>query len=86
MEIYVNDNKVDYQPMFPLTWGNFFQKMLQDNNMIQKDHGIVRIILDGVDKLEVMIEQSDQMVPDTIFKVEIFTQDSLAITRNGSRK
>jgi hypothetical protein len=86
MEIYVNDNKVDYQPMFPLTWGNFFQKMLQSNNMIPKDHGIVRIILDGEDKLEVMIEESDQMVPDSILKVEIFTQDSLAITRNGFKK
>jgi hypothetical protein len=86
MDINVNDNKIGYQPMFPLTWGNFFQKMLENNDYIPKDHGIVRIILDGVDSLEVMIEQSDQMVPDSINKVEIFTQDSLSITRNGFEK
>jgi hypothetical protein len=86
MEIYVNGNKIDYQPLFPLTWGNFFQKLLQHENYIPKDHGIVDIELDDMASLNVMIEQSDRMVPENINVVKIFTKDSLSITKNGFSK
>lgn len=86
MDIYVNGNKIEYQPLFPLTWANFFQKLLQDDNFIPKDHGIVGIELDDVESLHVMTEESEKMVPSTIGVVKILTNDSLHITRNGFAK
>lgn len=86
MDIYVNDKKIAYQPMFPLTWGNFLKKLLQDESYIQKDHGIVRFVIDDVDSIDVMVEQQDRLVPNTIRKVELYTKDSLAITRDGFAK
>ncbi len=86
MNIYVNEEKIDYQPLFPLTWGNFFQKLLQDNNYIPKDHGIVDIILDGNASMEVMTDNTDQMVPEDIGEIRISTKDSISITRNGLEK
>lgn len=66
MDIYVNCNKIDFNPIFSLTWGNFFQKLLQNENYIPKDHGIVDIALDEEASLNVMIEQSNKMVPEKI--------------------
>jgi hypothetical protein len=86
MEIYVNDSKIDYQPMFPLTWGNLFQKLLQNDNYIKKDHGIVRIIADDEESLQVMVEQTDKMVPEDIKILQLFTKNSIAITRDGFEK
>jgi hypothetical protein len=86
MEIYVNDYKIDYQPMFPLTWGNLFQKLLQNENHIKKDHGIVRIIADDEESLQLMVEQRDEMVPEDIKVLRLFTKDSVSITREGFEK
>lgn len=86
MDIYVNDNKIAYKPMFPLTWGNFFQKMLQEPEYMKKDHGIVKISIDGVDSLDVMLNGSDDLVPETIGEIRIYTKDSLSITRDGLAK
>ncbi len=86
MDIYVNDNKIGYKPMFPLTWGNFFQKMLQEPEYIKKDHGIVKISIDGVDSLDVMLNGTDELVPETIVEIRIHTKDSLSITRDGLAK
>lgn len=86
MDIYINGNKIDYKPIFPLTWGNFFQKLLQDDNYIPKDHGIVEIIADDVDSLRVMTEQSDKMVPETIKDIKIATKNSYEITKDGFAK
>jgi dimeric dUTPase (all-alpha-NTP-PPase superfamily) len=86
MEIKVNDNKIDYTPVFPLTWGNFLQKLLQEGNHIPKDHGIIGIKLDGVDSLQVMTEETDKRVPEDINLVEIFTRDSVTITKEGLAK
>ena len=86
MDIHVNGNKIDYTPEFPLTWGNFFQKLIQEGNYIPQDHGIVRITLDGVDSLDVMIEKTDKMVPEDIEQVEITTRDSVSITKEGLQK
>jgi hypothetical protein len=86
MEIYVNDRKIDFQPEFPLTWGNFFQKLLQEKNYIRKDHGIVRVIADDEESLQVMTEHVDKMVPEDINVLRLYTKDSISITREGFEK
>lgn len=86
MEIKVNGNKIDYTPEFPLTWGNFLQKLLQEGNYIPKEHGVIGITLDGVESLNVMTEETDKMVPEDINLVEIFTRDSVTITKEGLAK
>ena len=86
MEIYVNDHKIDYKPMFPLTWGNLFQKLLQNENYIQKDHGIVQIIADDVESLQVLVQQKDNMVPENIKVLQLFTNNSISIARDGFEK
>lgn len=86
MEIYINGSQIDYQPLFPLTWGNFFQKLLENQDYIPKDHGIVDVSVDDADSLNVMIEQSDKMVPEDIKVIRIATKDSLTITRDGFSK
>lgn len=86
MEIYINGIKIDYQPVFPLTWGNFFQRLLENEDYIPKDHGIVAVSVDGADSLNVMTEQSDRMVPENIKTITIATKNSLAITRDGFAK
>jgi hypothetical protein len=86
MDIYVNDASIDYKPMFPLTWGNLFQKLLQEDDYIPRDHGIVRVILDGADSIQVMVEESENMVPEAIGKLEIYTKDSISITRDGFQR
>jgi hypothetical protein len=86
MDIYVNDHKIDYQPMFPLTWGNLFQKLLQNENYIRKDHGIVRVIVDDEDSMKVMMEETEKMVPEDIKILKLFTKDSISITRDGFKK
>jgi hypothetical protein len=72
--------------MFPLTWGNLLQKLLQDGNYIPKNHGIVQIKLDGVESIAVMTEEADKMVPENINLVEIITKDSVSITKEGLGK
>ncbi len=86
MDIYVDGNKIDYQPAFPLTWGNFFQKMLQKGSYIPDDHGIVAITVDDAESLHVMTEQSDIMMPQAIGTIKINTKSSLDITKDGFSK
>ncbi len=86
MNIFINDTKIDYKPLFPLSWAQFFQKLLQDGNYVKKDHGIVRVVLDGVESLEVMTEHSNSMVDDTIQTVQVFTKDSVSIANTGFDK
>ncbi len=86
MDIYVNGNKIDFKPFFPLTWGNLFQKLLQSPDYIPKDHGIVGIMADNVDSLHVMTEESNKMVPESIGVLQLSTKNSLDITRGGFQK
>jgi dimeric dUTPase (all-alpha-NTP-PPase superfamily) len=86
MKIKVNAKIIDYKPDFPLTWGNFLKKILQEGNCIPKEHGVIGIKLDGVDSLNVMTEETDKMVPEDIKLVEIFTRDSITITKEGLEK
>ena len=86
MEIYINGEKSNYKPQFPLSWRNFFQKLQENENYIPKNHGIVDISVNGLDSLNVMTEQSDQMVPENIEVIKIATKNSLAITQDGFSK
>ncbi|MDQ1354201.1 MAG: hypothetical protein QG657_4510 [Acidobacteriota bacterium] len=86
MEIYINGSKIAFQPLFPLTWGNFFQKLLENQNYIPQDHGIVAVSVDEVDSLTLMTEQSDHMLPENINVIRVATKDSLTITRDGFSK
>lgn len=72
--------------MFPLTWGNFFQKLLQDERYIKKDHGIVGLLIDGVDSIDIMVNDSEKMVPESINTIKIDTKNSVDITRDGCEK
>ncbi len=85
MEIYVNDNKIDYQPTFPLTWGNLSGELQQNADYIKKNHVIVRVVADGEESLQVITEpsESEKMVPENIKTLQLFTKDSLSITREG---
>ncbi len=86
MEIYVNDSKIDYKPLFPLTWGTFFQKLLQNENYILKNHGIVKVTVDGTDSLETMMNHTEDIVPEDVMEVRISTKDSVSITKDGLAK
>lgn len=86
MDIYVNEGKIDFTPLFPLTWGDFFLKLLQEPGYIPKDHGIVNIVLDRVESLNIMVDNADEMVPEDIGEIKIFTEDSISITRSGLAK
>ncbi len=84
MDIIINGDKVDFQPLFPLTWKSFFQKLLQ--NHIPKDHGIVGVVVDGQEALNLMIEDSFKMVAQDTGEVQIATKDSISITKGGIKK
>lgn len=86
MDIFINGEPVAYKPVFPLSWGNLFQKLLQDNMYIPKDHGIVGVLVDGGEALNVMTEESDRLVPLGIMRLDIFTKDSLNIAKDGFAK
>ncbi|MGE5342143.1 MAG: hypothetical protein ACM3SY_11770 [Candidatus Omnitrophota bacterium] len=83
MNIYINETKIDYKPLFPLSWGSFFQKLLQNSQYIPSNHGIVKIQVDGLDSLNVMMDHSDQLVPEYTREIRIATKDSVSITRDG---
>jgi len=86
MKIYINEKEISYTPLFPLTWGNFFQKLLQNKNYILEDHGIVGFEVDGIESIKTMVSDSEKMVPETIRIIKIVTKNSLDITRDGFKK
>lgn len=86
MNIYVNDIKIEYKPIFPLTWSTFFKRLLQNSSYILKDHGIVNVAVDGVESMNVMMENVDQMIPEGVMEVRIMTKDSISITHDGIAK
>ena len=81
MDIFVNGSKVNYRPFFPLTWG----KLLRDlqKGVIEENHGIVKILLDKENYLAEIKEKSQQMVPQNIKRIDVFTKDTLSITKEG---
>ena len=86
MDIYVNDRKIDYKPLFPLSWGNLFQNMLQDEKYIPKNHGIISITTNEQEAIQVMTEQSDKLVPEDLEVLRVFTKDSVSICKDGFDK
>jgi len=84
MNICVNGSKTNYQPPFPLTWGKFFSEL--HNDYIVRNHGIVKVLLDGKESLSSIKKYPDVEVPRNIKKVEIFTKDTFSITKEGFSK
>jgi len=84
MDVYVNNQKVDFQPPAALSWQEFFELLLKTE--VARDHGIVRVIVDGKDGVERMIQQSRQPIPDTVRVIEIHTKDLGTISHDGLLK
>lgn len=61
-----------------------FEALLQ--NHIGKDHGIVRILIDDKDSLDVMLTGKEGMVPEDIGELKIITKDAYSITTDGLNK
>lgn len=81
MKVLLNGSETNYQPVTPITWGKFFSD-LHDIH-VETNHGIVRILLDKKESLSAIKKNPDQPVPGNIKKIEIFTKDTLLITKEG---
>lgn len=81
MDIFINGTKIAYQPSFPLNWGDLI-KDLQENR-IQQNHGIVKIILDEDEPLTLTAGTIQRAVPQNISRVKIFTRDKFSISKEG---
>ncbi len=84
MEIFINNQPVDFKPQFPLTWGKLYENLLQKH--ILPDHGIVRIVVDGQDAYATMTDGAAQSVPAETRVLELHTKDLLSITKDGFLK
>jgi hypothetical protein len=79
MDIYVNDKKIDFSPEFPVSWKDFFQKLLTENH-IEGSHSIVELTVDDTDSLQVITSGlSPEMVPGDSREIRIKTEDSAAV-------
>ena len=83
MNIVLNGEKIDLDLEWPLTWGKFFQQLMQGCHHFPRDHGIVRLVVDGIDSLSLISDGTDKPVAESIKKIEIFTTDSVSIVRLG---
>ena len=84
MKIYVNNDKIPYDPKQPISWGEFIQVLLEKH--VKKNHGITKITLDGQNRSEVLTQQMSNNLPDNIQILEITTKDSYSITQDGFSK
>lgn len=81
MDIFINEFRNHYQPRFPLTWGEFFSELHE--NYIGHNHGIIRVLLDNKDSLIAIKKNPHYKVPENIKKIQVFTKDTLSITKEG---
>ena len=81
MNVVLNGKNVNYRAVFPTTWGRFFSDLYEVYT--DKNHGIVKILLDGEKSLSMIKKNPDQQVPRNIKKIEIFTKDTFSITKEG---
>lgn len=81
MNVFLNGLRIDYQPVFPITWRRFIGDLHEAH--IEGNHGIVRILLDEKESLSIIKKNPNQKVPENIKKVEIFTKDTFSITKEG---
>jgi len=64
-----------------MTWGEFFSELHE--NYIEHNHGITKILLDNQDSLISIKKNPHLKVPESIKKLEVFTKDTLSITKEG---
>jgi hypothetical protein len=81
MEIFVNNQAIQFTPQFPLTWGKFFEAILHAH--IPRNHGVVRVVVNGQEDFSVMTAKAIQPMPEDIRVLELYTKDLLSITRDG---
>lgn len=81
MEIFINGSRKNYQPRFPLTWGEFFSELHE--NYIEPNHGIIRVLLNNRDSLISIKNNPHHKVPENIKELEVVTKDTLSITKEG---
>lgn len=86
MNIYVNDDKIDLKPQLPLSWRDFFLKLLGEN-YVEKNHSIIGLTVDDSDSLDILTSgRSEEMMTEDIETVKIHTQNSVSIAREGLMK
>jgi hypothetical protein len=83
MKIILNQQPIELDLKWPLTWGQFFQQLMQGCRHFPKDHGIVRLLVDGEDSLFLISDGTAKHVPEEVKEVEIFTADSVSIIKLG---
>lgn len=84
MKIYINNQNIDYSPVPEETWSALLKHLL--DNFIEKNHGIIRIQLDGNDNPDFFAEKGEVAVGAEIKTLEIFTKNSLEICQSGFAK
>jgi len=84
MKIFVNNQEVKPEIFFPLSWAKLIQELLK--TVIPRDHGIIRLVVDGNENFQFLSDQSNQPVAESIKTIEIFTRDFKAITNDGFLK
>ncbi len=84
MKIFINNQEVQTELLFPLSWAKLVQELLK--TAIPANHGIVRVVIDGQENFKVISEEADKPVPETISTLEIFTKDFKTITSDGFLK
>ena len=83
MNIFLNGEKIELNLQWPLNWGTFFQQLIQGCRFFPKDHGIVKLEVDGTDSLFLISDGAKLPVAEDIKKIDIFTADSISIVQLG---
>ncbi len=84
METKLNEKIVSYSPELPITWEDYLSYLLR--NHIDKKHGITSIIVDGKESVGIMTDNPKKLLSQDIQLIEIFTNDSITIAKNGFDK
>ncbi|MCI0470964.1 MAG: hypothetical protein L0Y73_04840 [Candidatus Aminicenantes bacterium] len=81
MDIFINNSRIAYQPLLRATWGSFLKDLQEE--YIEKNHGIVRILLDRDESSVLTQDRLDAPIHPGINVIEIFTRNIVAITSDG---
>jgi hypothetical protein len=86
MNIYINDDKIDLEPELPLSWRDFFLKLLTEK-YIRGSHSIIGLTVDEADCLGVLTAgRSEEMIAGDVDTLKIYTQDSVSVAKEGLEK
>jgi hypothetical protein len=81
MDIFINNSSVAYQPLFPATWRSLLKDL--QNGYIEKNHGIIKILIDKDESLVLSKNKIDESIPPGINVIEIFTKNIVSVTNEG---